>query len=127
LADIHRLDPAEIIRRTEVGAVHFPEATFQTDVLESSQPTLVDFTAAWCGPCKQMTPIVEQLAETYAGQVQIGKIDVDESPGVAAKYGIRSIPTLLFFRGGELVDELRGLVGKDVLEAKLKETFQLTG
>jgi len=105
--------------------MHFEESTFDQEVLQADKPTLVDFTATWCGPCKQIAPIVEELANTYAGTVNVGKLDVDESPGIAQKYGIRSVPTLLFIKGGEVVDKLQGAVGRDVLESKLKSAFTI--
>ena len=105
---------------------HFKESSFDEDVVASNLPAIVDFTATWCMPCKQIAPVVEELAGAYAGKVKIGKLDVDESPGIATKYGVRSVPTLLFFKGGEVVDEVRGVVGRDVLESKLKSAFALT-
>lgn len=105
---------------------HFNEPSFDQDVIASDLPAVVDFTATWCGPCKQLAPVVEELAGTYAGKVKIGKLDVDESPGIAMKYGVRSVPTLLFFKGGEVVDEVRGAVGREVLESKLKTAFALS-
>lgn len=109
-----------------MSLMHFKEATFQTEVLEASKPTVVDFTATWCGPCKQLAPIVEELAKDYAGTVQVGKVDVDESQGVAAKYGIRSVPTLLFILNGEVVDKISSVVSRDVLETKMKAAFSLS-
>jgi thioredoxin 1 len=109
-----------------VSLEHFKESSFEQDVLSSDLPAVVDFTATWCGPCKQLAPVVEELAGTYAGKVKIGKLDVDESPGVAMKYGVRSVPTLLFFKGGEVVEEVRGAVGREVLENKLRSAFALS-
>lgn len=109
-----------------MSLTHFTEATFDEDVIGSSIPAVVDFTATWCGPCKQIAPIVEELAGEYAGKVKIGKLDVDESPAVATKFGVRSVPTLLFFKGGEVVDEVRGAVGREVLESKLRSAFALS-
>ena len=95
------------------------EANFQNEVLESDQPVLVDFWAAWCGPCRAVGPVVEEIAEEYEGRAKVGKLNVDEHPGVAAKYGVRSIPTLLVFQNGELVDSAVGAVPKSVLIEKL--------
>jgi len=110
-------------KEEDVSVSHFKEASFKEEVLDSAVPTVVDFTATWCGPCKLIAPIVEELSETYAGKINMGKLDVDESPGVAAKYGIRSVPTLLFFKDGEVVDEVRGAVGKEVLVGRLEGAF----
>ncbi len=89
------------------------------DVLNSDQPVLVDFWAEWCGPCKMIGPVVEELAADYEGKAVIGKVDVDANPEVSAKFGIRSIPTLLVFKNGEIVDKQVGAVPKAVLSGKL--------
>ncbi len=89
------------------------------DVINSNQPVLVDFWAEWCGPCKVIGPVVEELASDYDGKAVIGKVDVDANPEVSAKFGIRSIPTLLVFKNGEIVDKQVGNVPKSVLSQKL--------
>ncbi len=90
---------------------HFDGPTFEADVLQASEPVVVDFYAEWCGPCRMMTPVVEQLASEYAGKVVIGKLDVDVNQDIAIRYGVMGIPTLGLFRDGELVDRLIGYPG----------------
>ena len=95
------------------NTINFTEATWDAEVLKSEQPVLVDFWAVWCGPCRQMTPIVDQLADDYAGKAKIGKLNVDENSNAAGKFNIRGIPTLLVFKGGQVADQLVGAVPKD--------------
>lgn len=104
---------------TTVGPLHFEDATFDRDVLKSNMPVLVDFGATWCGPCRMIDPIVEELAGEYAGRFVIGKVDVDENPQTSMNYGIRSVPTLMIFKGGKPVDMIIGAVGKQKLVEKL--------
>lgn len=95
------------------------DQNFETEVLKSDQPVLIDFWAVWCGPCRAIAPIVEQLAGEYDGKVKIGKLDVDENPDTAVKYGVRSIPTLLIFKNGQVVDTIIGAVQKNVIVQKI--------
>jgi thioredoxin 1 len=97
----------------------FTDGNFDDSVLKSDAPVLVDFWAEWCGPCKRLTPTVEALAAEYAGKVSIGKLNVDENPNVAFKYQVRGIPTLLLFKGGQVVESIVGLAPKDDLKKVL--------
>ncbi len=99
-------------------AIEITDANFN-EVINSDKPVLVDFWAEWCGPCKMIGPVVEELAGEYDGKAVVGKIDVDSNPEVSAKFGIRSIPTLLVFKNGEIVDKQVGAVSKNVLAQKL--------
>jgi thioredoxin 1 len=103
---------------------HLPEFTdsnFESEVLSSDIPVVVDFWAPWCGPCKMLTPILEDLAPEYEGKVKIGKMNVDDSPQYAARFGINSIPSLLFIKGGSIVDQHTGLLAKGPLQAKIDQ------
>ena len=99
------------------------DATFDADVLKSDQPVLVDFWAPWCGPCRMVAPVVEELSQDYDGKVKFVKLNTDENPQVAGKYGIRSIPTLLIFRGGEPVGQVVGFRPKSDLSKRLDEVL----
>ena len=96
------------------------DSNFKETVLDGNQVALVDFWAEWCGPCRMIGPVVEELSQEYQGKAVIGKMNVDDNPEVAMQYGIRSIPTILFFKNGQLVDKQIGVVPKSVLENKLK-------
>ena len=99
----------------------FDANNFEEEVLKSDVPVLVDFFADWCGPCKMMAPVIAQLAEDYDGKAKIGKINTDENTELAVKYGVMSIPNMKIFKGGEVVDEIVGAVGAEVIEEKLDE------
>ena len=99
----------------------FQENSFQTDVLDSSKPVLVDFWAEWCGPCKMLTPTIDEIANEFSGKAVIGKLNVDENPSIASDYGIRSIPSLLFFKDGKVQNQIMGAVSKTDIEKALND------
>jgi thioredoxin 1 len=107
-------------------AVEITDANFEEIVLKSEKPVLVDFWAEWCGPCRMLGPIVEEMATEYEGRAIIGKVNVDENPGVSAKFGIRNIPTVIFVKGGEIADKSVGAVPKPhfiIIQIALKLPF----
>ena len=97
----------------------FNESNFESEVLKSDVPVLVDFTATWCGPCKALAPIVEKIADEFPGKIKVGKLDIDDSPNVTAKYGVRSVPTVIVFKGGQKSGQHVGLTNRDKLLALL--------
>jgi thioredoxin 1 len=101
------------------ATLHLTEAEFDQTLAAHRGPVVVDFWAEWCGPCKAIAPILEELAHEYAGRVTIAKVNVDEHPGLAARFQVRSIPTLLFFRGGQVVDQVIGAVPKAQIKKRL--------
>lgn len=104
-------------------AVEITDSNFDELVTNSDQPVVVDFWAEWCGPCRMVGPIVEEIAKDYEGKALVGKVNVDQNPGISAKFGIRSIPTILFLKKGEVVDKQVGAVPKAVLTEKLDAQF----
>jgi thioredoxin 1 len=103
------------------NTLNFTDAAWDTDVLKSAEPVLVDFWATWCGPCRQMTPIIDQLADEYQGKAKIGKLNVDEQGQTAMRYQVRGIPTLLLFKGGQLVATKVGAAGKGDVQKMIDE------
>ena len=93
----------------------FTDQNFESEVLKSDVPVLVDFTATWCGPCKALAPIVEKIADDFAGKIKVGKLDIDDAPNMARKYGVRSVPTVMIFHGGEKKGQQVGLTSRDKL------------
>ncbi len=101
------------------NVVEITDQNFQSEVMQSSDPVLVDFWAPWCGPCRMIAPMVEELAGEYKGSVKIGKINIDDNPGAANNFGVSSIPTLMIFKAGEVVDRFVGVQPKNRLQAAL--------
>ena len=100
-------------------ALEFTDANFEEVALNSDKPVMIDFWAEWCGPCRMVDPIVKEMATEYDGKAVIGKVNVDENPEVSARFGIRNIPTIIFLKGGEMVDKSVGAVPKNVLTDKI--------
>jgi len=107
-----------------MGATHFSDQDFEEKVLKSSIPVMVDFYAEWCGPCKMAAPVIEELADTYAGKMTIGKVDVDENNAVAAKFGVMSIPTVILFKDGKEVTRKVGYGGRAGYEELVNQGLQ---
>jgi len=100
-------------------ALEITDANFEELVLKADKPVLVDFWAEWCGPCRMVGPVVEEISKEYSGKAIVGKVNVDNNPGISMKFGIRNIPALLYFNKGEIVDKQIGAVPKSVLAGKL--------
>jgi thioredoxin 1 len=105
------------------GIVEVSDATFDQEVLQSDQPVLVDFWAAWCGPCKALAPIVDEVASEYSGKLKVAKMDVDRNASTPMRYGIRGIPALLLFKGGKVADQIVGYVPKDTIDRSISKVI----
>jgi len=101
------------------STLELTDGNFATTIEGSETPVLVDFWAPWCGPCRLVTPVVEQVAEEYAGKLTVGKVNTDDNQQVASQYGIRAIPTLMFFKNGQVVDQIVGQVSRDALAERV--------
>jgi thioredoxin 1 len=101
--------------------IEINEANFERDVLQSKEPVLVDFWAEWCGPCKMLSPLLDEIATEQSGRVKVAKVNVDTNPALAARFGIQSIPTLLYFAGGQVKDQTVGAVPKKAIVSKLEK------
>lgn len=102
------------------GIQEIDDSSFDNEILQADKPAVVDFWAPWCGPCKAIGPVIEDLAGSYGDQIKFAKCNVDDNPVTPGKYGIKAIPTLIFFKGGKVVDQITGMVAKSKLEESLK-------
>jgi len=117
---------SELVKETQMAdekVVNLTDADFEEKVLKAGLPVLVDFWAAWCGPCRMMSPVVDELAAAYDGKVLIGKMNVDENPLTPSRYGVRGIPNVKLFQGGKVVDEVVGAVPRPKLEEMIKKVL----
>ncbi len=105
------------------GIIEVSDANFDSEVVNSDVPVLVDFWAPWCGPCRAIAPMVEEISASYAGKIKVGKMNVDENQSTTMKFGIRSIPTLIMFKGGEAVDQIIGAVPKSEIEQVVEKSL----
>ena len=108
---------------TETSLFHVTDKTFSAEVLNAEIPVLVDFWATWCGPCRSISPIVDDLAKEFLGRLKVAKLNVDENPAIPSQYGVRGIPTLILFKGGKVVDQIVGAVPKPRLVAMIEKAF----
>ncbi len=107
----------------ESSLIHVNDKNFASEVLNSTIPVLVDFWATWCGPCRSISPIVEELAKEFTGKVKVTKLNVDESPATPSQYGVRGIPTLILFKGGKILDQIVGAVPKARLKSMIEKAL----
>jgi len=107
-----------------MAVIHFTDASFKKDVLESEIPVLVDFWATWCGPCRMVAPIVDEVAKEYEGKLKVGKVDVDQNSKTATQFGVMSIPTIMIFNKGQVMEQVVGALSKGQLKAKIDATLK---
>ena len=107
----------------EPGLLHVNDKSFTSEVINSDLPVLVDFWATWCGPCRSISPIIEELAKEFSGRMKVTKLNVDESPATPSQYGVRGIPTLILFKGGKIFDQIVGAVPKARLKAMIEKAL----
>ncbi|MGB9742290.1 MAG: thioredoxin [candidate division WOR-3 bacterium] len=108
----------------EKSVLQLTDANFDRELSDSTVPVLVDFWAPWCGPCRMIAPVIERIAERYASRIRVGKVNVDENPGTAGRFGIMSIPTLIFFKNGKEVERIIGALPEAALSAKIDELLK---
>ena len=121
VASIEKSTTPPVLEKESTSVIHLTDSNFQAEVLQTNKPVLVDFWAPWCGPCRMIGPVVEDLAAENAGKAKVAKVNVDESPATASAYGITSIPTLMIFKDGKPIDQFVGLQSKAQLQAALDQ------
>ena len=120
LYDQFNIPPRKDYKIMAQGIVEIDDSSFDSEIVQSDKPAVVDFWAPWCGPCKAIGPVIEELAQTYGEQIKFTKCNVDDNPVTPGKFGIKAIPTLIFFKEGKVVDQITGMVAKSKLEETIK-------